>query len=229
MTDLPNERIRIVLVDDHPAFRRGIAHIVSDESDMEIVGEAADGREACELIQRLGPAGFDVVLMDIGLPDTDGITATRRILECCPQAAVVMLTVSTLDQDLYDAIQAGAVGFLSKSLAPEAIVRAIREFHAGGPLPIPRGSATKLLERLRQPEWTARSALPDVGEGVGAALSPREQEVLELLREGKRDREIAGQLVVSESTVKKHVRAILRKLGARNRTEAVARLLRRTG
>jgi DNA-binding NarL/FixJ family response regulator len=225
----PGRPIRIVLVDDHPAFRRGIRDIISDEDDMEVAGEASDADEALALISRLGPTGFDVVLMDIELPGMDGIAVTRSILAKCPQAAIIMLTVSGLDQDLYDSIDAGAVGFLSKSLVPDAVVRALREFHAGGPLPIPRTSATKLLEHLRHhpgSEEEGEEGEEVIEVGPEAVLTTRESEVMDLLGQGKRDREIADELVVSESTVKKHVRAILRKLGARNRTEAVARLRR---
>ncbi len=219
----PGNRIRIVLVDDHPAFRRGIREILSDEDDMQVVGEASDAAEALNLIARLGPGGFDLILMDIQLPGIDGIAATRAVLEQYPDAAVIVLTVSALDQDLYDSIQAGAVGFLSKSLVPEAVVRAIRDFHRGGPLPIPHLSAIKLLDRLRQPPSEVKEPPEDAAAPAGG-LTAREQEVMGLLREGRRDREIAHELIVSESTVKKHVRNILRKLGARNRTEAVARL-----
>src|SRR5207245_1619298 len=123
--------MRILIVDDHPAFRRGIHEILDDEPDMEVVGEAADSDDAVQLIGELGPGGIDLLLMDIDLPKEDGLNATRRILADNPQLSVVILTVSSVDNDLFEAVRAGAVGFLSKSLAPEALVRALREFHQG--------------------------------------------------------------------------------------------------
>jgi DNA-binding NarL/FixJ family response regulator len=213
--------LRVLIVDDHPAFRRGIREIIDDEADMETVGEAASADDALERIRTLMPDGLDLVLMDIDLPRQNGIAATARILREYPRLPIVILTVSSADQDLFDAIQAGAVGFLSKSLAPDALVRALRDFHAGGPLPIPRGMATRLLGGLRRPlgAGAAPAAEPLAR---AAALTAREQEVMELLGLGSRDREIAERLTVAESTVKKHVRSILRKLGVRNRTEAAA-------
>jgi DNA-binding NarL/FixJ family response regulator len=214
--------IRIVLVDDHPAFRRGIREIISDEPDMRVVGEAFDAREALGIVRELGPDQIDVILMDINLPLVDGITATRSLLAEFPDLSIIMLTVSGLDQDLYDSVLAGAVGFLSKSLTPDAIIRTIRSFHHGGPLPIPRTAATKLPERLRrqgaeeapaETQWPAGTVL----------LTSREQQVMRFLELGSHDWEIAAQLEISETTAKKHVRSILQKLGARNRTDAVAR------
>jgi DNA-binding NarL/FixJ family response regulator len=212
--------IRVLIVDDHPAFRRGIREIIADEFDMLVVGEASDAHEAVRRIRELGPGGVDIVLMDIDLPGMNGIEATRTLLTQFPSVSVGMLTVSTLDQDVVDATRAGAVGFLSKTLAPEAMVEAIRELSALAPRPAQAGAPAEVLVRKDRSDAGAGSSR------YAEALTPREREVIELLRTGSRNREIAERLVLEESTVKRHVRNILRKLGARNRTEA-AMLLRR--
>jgi DNA-binding NarL/FixJ family response regulator len=165
--------------------------------------------------------GLDVVLMDIDMPRLDGIKATQQITAADPDLPVVMLTVSTLDRDLFEAVRVGAIGFLSKGLSADAVVRALRSFHRYESLPLPRAMASKVLAYFQQRQDTSNKPSPSV---AGGGLSSREREVLELIARGARDREIATILVVSEGTVKKHVQNILRKLHARNRAEAVARL-----
>ena len=221
--------LRILLVDDHALFRRGIREVIDAEEDMRVVAEAADGEEALRRAAELRPDGLDLVLMDIDMPQLDGITTTQRLLARDPDLSVVILTVSTQDRDLFQAARLGAVGFLSKRLSAAAIVRALRDFRRDGALPMSRSMAAKLLAHLRQAAASAeqRSALTASPHGPGIEqLTNREREVLELLATGARDREIAERLTVAENTVKRHVQSILHKLGARSRTEVVARLRR---
>ena len=222
-------QLRILIADDHPLFRRGIRDVIDEEDDMQVVGEAADGEQAVQRARELGPHGLDLVLMDIDMPRLGGIAATKRILAEHPGLPVVMLTVSTLDVDVFEATRAGARGFLSKSLAPAAMVRALRDFHRDGALPMSRTMAARLLAQLQQAAAASQqqfdpAAAAALEERMASTLTPREREVLELIAQGARDRDIAGRLVLTVSTVKAHVQHILRKLGARNRMEAVARV-----
>ena len=220
--------LRMLIVDDHAVFRRGIREVLNEEEDMQVVAEALGGEPAIQMVRDLRPAGVDLVLMDIDMPGMDGIATTERIAAEHPTLPVVMLTVSTLDRDLFEAVQVGAVGFLSKSLSPDALVRALRGFRRGESLPMSPALAQKVLGYFKgvpmaapQPAATVPSA---EAQPADTGLTSREQEVLELIAQGARDREIAERLVVTESTVKKHVQNILRKLHARNRVEAVAHL-----
>jgi DNA-binding NarL/FixJ family response regulator len=230
MSDQPQgDSLRILLVDDHALFRRGIREVIDAEEDMRVVAEAADGQEAVRRAAELRPDHLDVVLMDLDMPHLDGIATTQRLLASDPDLSVVILTVSTQDRDLFDAARLGAVGFLSKRLSGPAIVRALRDFRREGALPMSRTMAAKLLAHLRQAAagGEQRSAVAASPEGPDTdQLTHREREVLELLATGARDREIAEQLTVAENTVKRHVQSILHKLGARSRTEVVARLRR---
>ena len=213
-------------MDDHPLVRRGIREVIDDEDDMRVVAEASDGEEAIRRVRELRPHGLDLVLMDIDMPGLDGISATERIREADPALPVVILTMSTLDRDLFEATRAGAIGFLSKTLSPTAVVRALRDFHREGALPMSPTMAARVLAHFQQrtiasqPEASPGPAGDDRAEGP---LTAREREILELIAQGARDKDIADRLVLAESTVKKHVQNILRKLDARNRTEAVAR------
>ncbi len=217
----PRQPLRILVVDDHILFRRGICQVMADISDMEVVAEAADGEQAVREVERLRPHGLDLVLMDVEMPKLDGMAATRRIAAVDPDLPVVMLTVSGLDQDVLAAIQAGAVGFLSKSLSAPALIRTLRDFHRERALPMSRTMATRVLTQLRSP--AAESARGASTSQASDPLTQRELEVLDLIAQGARDRDIADSLTVTENTVKKHVKSILQKLGARNRTEAAAR------
>jgi DNA-binding NarL/FixJ family response regulator len=216
----PNRPLRILIADDHAPFRHALAEVIGTEPDMEVVGEAVDGEQAVWLARQLRPDRLDLVLLDIAMPRLDGLRAAEQLNATDPTLPIVMLTVSQLEQDLFDAVRAGAVGYLSKGLEPQALVRALRDFHREGALPMSRVMARKVLDYYRQQGGgAARAAAPAPSGG----LSPREHEVLELIAQGLYDREIAQRLVIAERTVKKHVQNILRKLHARNRAEAVAR------
>ena len=217
---MSEQPLRVMIVDDHAFFRRGIREVINDEDDMQVVAEALDGLQAVRLASELRPGGLDLVLMDIDMPQLDGIAAAERIASADPELPIIMLTVSTLDRDLFEAVRVGSVGFLSKSLAPDALVRALRGYHRGESLPMSPAMAQKVLAFFQR----GAPAAPGQTEQPELNLTPREGEVLQMIARGARDREIADELTVSESTVKKHVQNILRKLHARNRAEAVARL-----
>jgi DNA-binding NarL/FixJ family response regulator len=213
--------LRILIADDHDQFRHALAELISNEPDMEVVGEAIDGEQTVSLTRLLRPDRLDLLLLDINMPRLDGIRATEQISATDPALPIVMLTVSTLDNSLFDAVRAGATGYLSKALAPEALLRALRDYFREGALPMSRVMALKVLDYFRrQVASGSRASDPEM---IGM-LSSRERQVLELIARGAHDREIAEQLVITERTVKKHVQSILRKVHARNRAEAVARL-----
>lgn len=203
--------IRILLADDHPVVRDGLAAMLSTQPDFAVVGEAGNGAEAVDQAARLKP---DVVLMDLEMPGFDGIEAIRRLRAAEPSIQVVVLTAFDTDERILGALQAGAQGYLLKGAPRAEIFAAIRTVSAGGAL-IPPVVASKLLQQVRAAEH------PD-------ALTAREAEVVRLVAAGLSNREIAGRLSISERTVKFHVSAILSKLGAGNRTQAV-RLARERG
>jgi DNA-binding NarL/FixJ family response regulator len=213
VTDL----FRILVVDADPFFRRGVREILNEAGDMRVVAEASDGEQAMQSARSLGEAGLDLVLIDADLPRPDGFAVAERLTSELPAVAAVILTASTDHERLLAAVRAGAVGFLDKRLAPEVLVRSIRAFQGGEALPISRANGEHLLEIVR----SAASARAAAAEEETSRLTTREREVLELVATGARDREIARQLIVGESTVKKHMQNILRKLKARNRAEAV--------
>jgi DNA-binding NarL/FixJ family response regulator len=201
--------MRIVLVDDQPLVRNGIASLLRARG-FDVVGEAGDGQEALEVIRRVHP---DLVLMDLQMPVLDGLGATRVLRTEMPGLRVVILTVSDDEQDLFEAVKSGALGYLLKDLEAEAFFDAIEA--------IGRGESV-ISPRLARGLWTefTRVASPDVpAETETEPLTEREQEVLALVASGHTNREIAEQLTVSENTVKFHMRGILDKLHLRNRTE----------
>jgi DNA-binding NarL/FixJ family response regulator len=207
--------VRIVVVDDQEVVRAGFAALLATQPDFTVVGTAADGAAAVRLCERQRP---DVVLMDVRMPVMDGIEATARILGGAGGATrVVMLTTFDLDEYVYDALSAGASGFLLKDVTAEQLFDAVRVVAAGQALLAPAITRRLIGEfaRLR-----AR-AVPAAGPVALAALTPRETEVLRLLAEGLSNPEIAVRLVVSEETVKTHVSRVLSKLGLRDRTQAV--------
>lgn len=204
--------IRVLVVDDQALVRGGLAVLVDAADDVTVVGEAADGAEAVAAAARLRP---DVVLMDIRMPVLDGIAATRRILAHDPDVRVLVLTTFDVDAHVYDALRAGASGFLLKDALPAELLRAVRVVAAGEALLAPR--ATRLLVE----QFTARPA-PDapVPEAL-AGLTDREREVLRLIAAGLSNAEITERLVVSPATTKTHVGHLLAKSGARDRAQLV--------
>ena len=217
-------QLRILIADDHALVRRGIRDIISNTDDMRVVGEASDGQQAVELATRLRPLGLGLVLIDMDMPKLSGIEATRRITAADPSLPVVMIATSMTESDVVAAVRAGAVGFLHKNLSPSALVRALRDFHRGGALPMSRTMAASTLSHFRSAALGQEAGTPETTEGrhTSQPLTPREQDVLRLIAHGARDRDIAEQLCVSENTVKKHVKNILQKLGVRNRAQATA-------
>ena len=204
--------IRVLLVDDHLLFRKGLARLLDAQPDFEVVGEAADGLEAIEQTRLLGP---DLVLMDIRMPNCNGFEATRRIKDQMPDMHVVMLTVSDDEQDLATAVRHGADGYLLKDVMPETLFQQLRGLMSGE-APISRGMTGKLFRQL------AQRSQPTVQPAATAVLSERECDVLALIVQGYSNQEIGDELGIARNTVKNHLRNILAKLGVRNRAQAAA-------
>jgi DNA-binding NarL/FixJ family response regulator len=206
--------VRVLLVDDQALIRAGFRMILSAEEDIEVVGECADGTQAVDSVKRLKP---DVVLMDIRMPEMDGIEATRRIIasDGDPAVRVLMLTTFDLDEYVYDALRAGASGFLLKDVPADQLVQGIRLVAAGEALLAPSVTRRLIEEFSKGPR--SRQERPAALE----ELTPRELEVFKLIARGMSNHEIADELVVSETTVKTHVARVLMKLGIRDRVQAV--------
>jgi len=205
--------IRVLLADDHQLVRTGFRVILEIEDDIEVVGEAADGRQAVDLAKNLTP---DVVLMDVEMPGMDGLEATRRIT-AADGPSVLILTTFDRDEYLFEALQAGASGFLLKNGTPEALTDAVRILARGDALLAPE-ITRRVIATFTRPGVSA-AATQDTGRL--AELTPREYEVLVLLAAGVTNAEIATELFLGETTVKTHVSRVLTKLGARDRTQAV--------
>ncbi len=201
--------IRVLLVDDQNLIRLALKVYLEVDATLEVVGEADNGETAIAQVTALQP---DVVLMDIQMPVMDGVTATREICEQFPNTQVLMLTIEDDDKGLFQALQCGAAGYLLKNTPPEELAMAIRAVHKGytylGP-----GLGKRIVAQL--PDLTAADRL-----ARWAELTPREQEILELIANGSNNREIAQTLYISEKTVKKHVSSILSRLNLRDRTQA---------
>jgi DNA-binding NarL/FixJ family response regulator len=206
----------VLLCDDQALVRVGLRKILDAEDDLEVVGEAGDGEDAVAEAGRLRP---DIVLMDIRMPVLDGIEATRRIAGAQPAIRVVMLTTFGLDGYVYDALRAGASGFMLKDAPPEEIVAAVRIVANGDALLAPAITRTVIEEFARRAPGTAPPPRPEPP--ALDELTPREREVLELLARGLSNPQICERLVVSEATTKTHVARILQKLGLRDRIQAV--------
>lgn len=207
--------VRVLLVDDEPLLRMAFTMVLDAQADMAVVGEAGDGAQAVRMARRLRP---DVVLMDVRMPGTDGIEATARIIEGCPESRVLILTTFDLDEYAFAGLRAGASGFLLKNALPEELLAAIRAVAAGDAVVAPR-ITRRLLEHFAH-------RLPAPGEGAGederlGRLTAREREVLVEVGRGLSNTEIAGSLHLAEATVKTHLSRILVKLELRDRVQAV--------
>ena len=203
----------VLIADDQALVRAGFRMILESEADLEVVGEAADGREAIEESARLQP---DVVLMDVRMPELDGIEAARQLLASNGSAKVVMLTTFDLDEYVYEALRAGASGFLLKDVPPEQLVAGIRAVASGDALLAPSITRRVIEAFVQRPPPAAREQHSKLKE-----LTTRELDVLKLLARGLSNAEIAAELVVSDTTVKTHVAHILMKLDQRDRVQAV--------
>jgi len=210
--------IRVLVVDDHALFRRGLQMVLEQEDDIEVVGEAGDGAEA---VERAADAVPDIVLMDVRMPKRGGIDACTAIKDAVPSAKIIMLTISDEEADLYDAIKAGASGYLLKEISIEEVAAAIRAVNEGQSLISP-SMASKLLT-----EFASMIKRTDDRQQVPTPrLTDREMEVLKLVAKGLNNRDIAKQLFISENTVKNHIRNILEKLQLHSRMEAVVYAVR---
>ncbi|MGY1805142.1 response regulator [Blastococcus sp. SYSU D00922] len=220
-----SEQIRVVLVDDQQMVRAGFRMVIDSQPDLTVVGEAGDGAGAVELLRR---TAADVVLMDVRMPGTDGIEATRQVTALPEAPRVVVLTTFDLDEYVVAAIGAGASGFLLKDAPPEEMLAAVRTVHAGDSV-IAASSTRRLLQHVAPMlRGAAAAAVPGADTRALADLTPREREVLELMAFGATNTEIAERFVVSEATVKTHVGRVLAKTGSRDRVQAVV-LAYRTG
>ncbi len=208
-------RIRILVADDHTLFRRGVASFLAAESDFEVIGEAANGLQALELARMLTP---DLILMDLAMPVMDGLEATRQIRAQIPRVKIVILTASDQDRSLFEAIKAGAQGYLLKKIDPQALFDTVRGVERGE-ASVPRAMAARLLE-----EFARRSTVPAFS--PAAALTQREREVLDQVAMGRSNKEIAATLGIAENTVKNHLKVILEKLHVENRVQAATFALR---
>ena len=213
-----HDPIRVLVVDDHALFRRGLLMVLEAEPDMEVVAEASDGLDAVTKAGELLP---DVVLMDVRMPRSGGIDACMAMKEVAPTARIVMLTISDEESDLYQAIKAGASGYLLKEISIDEVASAVRAVHGGQSLISPSMASTLLDEFASMLKHTGeREQVP------APRLTEREMEVLRLVAKGLNNRDIAKQLYISENTVKNHVRNILEKLQLHSRMEAVVYAVR---
>lgn len=210
-------KARLLVTDDHLLSRKGIISILAGTEEIEVVGEAADGLEALEKTRELMP---DLILMDIRMPRCDGLEATRRIKEEFPYVKVIILSVSDDVQDFFEAIKAGAQGYLHKNMEPETWVEFLRSI-IRGETPISRPLAARILKEFAADEHLADPAAPDT------QVTGREKEVLELVAHGLSNRQIADRLAIAETTVKNHLRNIMDKLHLRNRVQAATYALQR--
>ncbi len=212
--------IKVLVVDDHTLFRRGIATVLSGQENLEVVGEALDGLEAIEKAKEIIP---DVIVMDLNMPHCSGLEATQALQTEMPQINILVLTVSDKESDLFAAMKFGAKGYLLKNTEPEELVHAIFHIARGGVIVSPL-MATKLLNEFKDPTAGAKRESTEEAE---SNLSPREEEVLQQLSQGATNKEIADSLFISENTVKTHLRNILDKLHLANRSQAATYAVRR--
>jgi DNA-binding NarL/FixJ family response regulator len=210
-----SDPIRVLIADDHALFRRGLEMVLQGEAGLELVGQASDGQEAVKLAGEVVP---DVVLMDIRMPKMTGIEAARQMKEVAPSAKIVILTISDEDDDLFEAIRAGASGYLLKDVPLDELADSVRSVHGGQSLINP-SMAGKLLTEFAT--LARRDAEEPAKHAPAPKLTEREMEVLRLVARGMNNRDIAKELFISENTVKNHVRNLLEKLQSHSRMEAV--------
>jgi DNA-binding NarL/FixJ family response regulator len=208
--------IRVLLVDDQALFREGVETLLSVHQDIQVVGQASNGQEAVEVATTVHP---DVVLMDVRMPVLDGVGATRRLKKALPQCRVIVLTTFDDDEYVFDALRAGAVGYLLKDVASTQLVEAIRATARGESILQPSVAAKVITEFTRVSSMVPGTQMEQLVE----PLSERESEILGLIATGASNKEIADQLFIAEGTVKNHVTHILGKLGVRDRTQAALR------
>ncbi|MEA3377960.1 MAG: response regulator transcription factor [Chloroflexota bacterium] len=217
--------IDVMIVDDHPVFRQGLKNVLAAQEDLRIVDEAADGETALRKAEEQHP---DVVIMDINLPELNGLQATRELKDRCPEISVIMLTAYDDEEQIYHAIRSGASAYHAKDVSPERLIGVIRQVNKGYYVVDDR-----LLDDRGIGDWLLREFKRFGGEVFAdqdeflSPLTPREMEILELVVQGMSNRKIAYRLGISHQTVKNHMTAILRKLGATGRTEAAVCALRR--
>jgi DNA-binding NarL/FixJ family response regulator len=211
------EPIRVLIADDHALFRRGLEMVLEEEDDIDLVGQASDGTEAVSVAGESLP---DIVLMDIRMPKISGIEACRAIKDLAPSAKIVILTISDEEEDLFEAIRAGASGYLLKDIPLDEVAEAVRSVHGGQSLINP-SMAGKLLSEFATLAKRDAEEEERVQHVAAPKLTDREMEVLKLVARGMNNRDIAKELFISENTVKNHVRNILEKLQIHSRMEAV--------
>ena len=214
------DSIKVLVVDDHTLFRRGIAAVLANQEGLEVVGEAADGLEAIEKTREISP---DVVLMDLNMPRCSGLEAIQALQAEMPQVNILVLTVSEMEADLFASVKFGARGYLLKKAEPEELIQAIRDIAEGGAM-VSSLMATKLLAEFQD---LATGAKKESAEPANADLSPREGEVLQLVAQGATNKAIADSLFISENTVKTHLKSIMEKLHLANRSQAAAYAVKR--
>ncbi len=203
---MTKNKIHILLVDDHLIMRMGLRSLIETQADMAVIAEAGSGEAACRQFEEFWP---DIVLMDLRMPGISGVQTTAAIRQKHPNARVIVLTTFDHDEDIFRALQAGAVGYLLKNIDSHRLLETIRAVHAGR-YKLPADLAARLAQRMAAPE-----------------LSPREREVLELIVKGRSNKEIGTDLGVAENTVKNHVKVVLDKLGVQDRVQATTRAIQR--
>ena len=208
------EPIRVLIVDDHPVVRKGIKALLTGEEDIEVVGEACNGKEALDQVEKHRP---NVILMDLVMPEMDGIEAIQRISTLYPEARILVMTSFAADDKVFPSIRAGALGYLLKDSDPEDLIRMIRQVHRGE-LSLHPMIAKKIIRELNRPPEQPLTPKP---------LTNREAEVLQLVAQGLENREIAERLTLSEATVRTHISIILSKLQLANRVQATLYALRK--
>jgi len=214
------DTIKVLVVDDHTLFRRGIAAVLANQENLEVVGEAVDGLEAIEKTKEIAP---DVVLMDLNMPRCSGLEAIQALQTEMPQVNILVLTVSDKEADLFAAVKFGARGYILKNTEPEELVNAIFQIAQGGVIVSPL-MATKLLTEFKD---LSAGVVSEPAKEIDADLSPREGEVLQLVAQGASNKHIADSLFISENTVKTHLRNIMEKLHLANRSQAAAYAINR--